>query len=143
MCNLQKIAVVSSVLLAISSLNIGLFENPAQAAFNDTCYTGKFYVEVKTNSHGQLVYQAFQGNYTKRPHRDPDLVLYNGKITSRKKVYHGSAISRVIQWGAAGGFIYQITQGEQISGDTGATWGELLVKQNGKVLYQHGCQFDD
>jgi hypothetical protein len=69
--------------------------------------------------------------------------LYNGKITERKKVYGGSAISTVIKWGAAGGFIYQITQGEQLTGDSGATWGELLVKQKGKVVYQHQCQNDD
>jgi hypothetical protein len=138
MLNLQKIAVVSSVLLAIFSLNIALFENPAQAAFSFGCaISRKFYIKVITNSHGQLVYQAFNGDYgndLQRPHGEPDLVLYNGKLSTQKK--SNGDILTVVKWGAAGGYLYQVSVTQTLN-DGGL--GKLLVKRNGKVLRQQDC----
>jgi hypothetical protein len=139
MLNLHKFGRNCLVILAISSLNTTLVENPVQASFGYACSTSKFYVDVTTNSQGQLVYTAFEGHYDNRPHRDPDLVLYNGRIVSQKKMIGMEAgYTTVVRWGAAGGFIYQISKAEEPGGDE----GELLVKQKGKVLYRLQCASD-
>jgi hypothetical protein len=151
MHNLRKIGVASSIILAISSLNITLFENPVLGSSQYVCYTGKFYVDVSTNSGGQLVYKSFTGNYNYNnpPHGKPDLILYNGKIISRKKhtshgTYNTIETSTVTNWTNPGGFIYQIHHYEQTEGaDPGAQSGTLTVFQNGRKIYEGACQFDD
>jgi len=70
----------------------------------------------------------------KPPHGKPDLVLHNGKLSTKKK--RNGDILTVVRWGAAGGYLYQVSVTQSPS--DGST-GELLVKQKNKVLHQQGC----
>jgi hypothetical protein len=135
----QRLAVLPLFLITISTLNIAFFTNPVQASFGFGCaISRKFYIQVITNSHGQLVYKAFNGDYgndLQRPHGEPDLVLYNGKLSTKKK--RNGDIVTVVRWGAAGGYLYQVSVTKFAS--DGSSGGELLVKQKNKVLHQQEC----
>lgn len=120
---------LASLTLAIYSLNTLFFGQPAKA-LDYECNTGKFLVVTNTNSRGQLVYTAFQGNYTERPDRDPDLVLYNGQ-----ERYINDGNSSVMRWGAAGGYIYQVS----VNSIFGEPTGELIVKRKGRVILRQKC----
>ncbi|MBD2492385.1 hypothetical protein [Aulosira sp. FACHB-615] len=125
---LKKLS-TASLTLTIFSLNILSFGQTAKA-LDYECNTGKFLVVTNTNSQGQLVYTAFQGNYTERPDRSPDLILYNGQ-----ERYTNDGNSSVMRWSAAGGYVYQV------SVDTifGEPTGQLIVKRKGRVILRQKC----
>lgn len=133
------------ILLAIPSLNIALFDNPAQGTFKYNCSTDKYHVVVNTDDQGNLVYKAFSPKYNPDipPDANPDLVLSNGKIISQGKEGNGSYLRTVIHWKSNEGLVYEIDKSEQLTGDVGATAGVLRIMQKGKEIYKGSCQLDD
>ncbi len=133
----MKKCYVAAIALAISSLSGFLIQSPVKAGASQSriCNTGQYLVFTKWNTNGQLVYKAFQGNYSsnEEPNQDPNLILYNG----RNKYINGGS-QEVRTWTAGGGYTYQIIgPSEQGGGDTRSF---LIVKRKNKVIVNQQCQ---
>ncbi|BAY95998.1 MULTISPECIES: hypothetical protein [unclassified Tolypothrix] len=128
MKNLKKFFNLSLALTITSVSTIGNL-HPAKA-IDYECIARDFLVYTNDNSDTGITYVAYQGSYTSRPDRDPDLVLNNGN-----EYYKNGDNSVVMTWSAGGGYKYQIA----VDTLKGEPTGVLTVKRYGRVILRRRC----